>query len=234
MSHIDIAYSMDHEQGRDENRIQTQNKILKGIKQLYKHNKNVLTFKYEGSSNKKINTEQNKAQRAKIELNNLTSKLTEELSKYYDRLIEEYKKTGNRRKILSETERSPFEKKLDSTYIFYNEDMNKHIQMSRKNENKIDVLEDEKQYFKKSWKNKMLKYQNRLQELTEGVKHLDNLIQLDSDIKNFINNMLSTLSDIKKPLIKQHEGVAKVRKERKRISKYSITIDVADEVDEEL
>ena len=44
---------MDHEQGRDENRIQTRNKILKGIKQLYKHNKNVLTFKYEGSSNKK-------------------------------------------------------------------------------------------------------------------------------------------------------------------------------------
>ena len=178
----------------------TSNKIIKAIKQLYNHIKKVFTLQYEGSTIRKINTEKTKSQNINDEIHILISQIKTEINNYYIKLIENYKRTGNKRKILNELKTSSFEKKLNALYIYYNNEMNNHINMSRKLENKIDVLEDEKQYFKKNWKNKISEYEKRINKLNEGIKHIEDLLKLDTEIKDVITDLLIILSDNKAPL----------------------------------
>ena len=142
----------------------TGNKIVKGIKKLYNHIKKVFTLQYEGSTIRRINTEKTKAQSTNDEIHILISQIKTEINNYYIKLIENYKRTGNRRKILSALKNSSFEKKLKTLQIEYNEEINKHNEMYQTIENKIDALEDEKQYFKQNWKNKISEYEKQLKK----------------------------------------------------------------------
>ena len=109
--------------------------------------------------------------------------------------------------------------------------MNNHINMSRKLEHKIDVLEDEKQYFKRNWKNKIDVYEKRINKLNEGISHIENLLKLDTEIKDVITDLLIILSDNKAPLNIQQQKI--IKEKRKKTTLYSVTVDICDYVNEE-
>ena len=104
------------------------------------------------------------------------------------------------------------EKKLNSLHSYYNKELDRHYSKQRQIENKIDVLEDERQYFKKSWKHKISKYETRIQNLKEALRINQYLINLDEEIKVVISDFLSELADLKNTLKKQDEELCKEQK----------------------
>ena len=192
---------------------QTEKKIIKGIKQLYDQIVNLEALRIDNASGKKIENQKRKIENLSSQIFDLQSEYKTLINEDYEKLFDEYKQTGNRRKILSVLNyKTPFEKKLNSLHSYYNKELDRHYSKQRQIENKIDVLEDERQYFKKSWKHKISKYETRIQKLNEALRINQYLINLDEEIKVVISDFLSELADLKNTLKKQHEELYKEQK----------------------
>ena len=132
------------------------------------------------------------------------------IHKYYDIILKEYQISGNRRKILSELNReTTFQRNLNSLFNYYNVEMNQHKDEYLKVEMKLNVLEDEKQFFKKNWKNKFSEYEKRINtdnsrfnETIDGLKSAigktaEGLGQSTEDIQSVIDGLESIKSLIR-------------------------------------
>ena len=75
----------------------------------------------------------------------------------------------------------------------------------KKLEQKIEVLEDEKQYFHNNWKNKISQFEKRIEELNYGLTHNEELVRLDSEMKVVVKDQLSVLDDLRKELEQNSE-----------------------------
>ena len=197
---------------------QNERNILKGIRDLYNNMYNYIKLKQENSLDKRVKTAEKKIITINDRIFEFKTSYKNVIHKYYDIILKEYQISGNRRKILSELNReTTFQRNLNSLFNYYNVEMNQHKDEYLKVEMKLNVLEDEKQFFKKNWKNKFSEYEKRIQELNKTLELYETLKELDSEIKEVIHEQLSDLNEIKNTLKPKYEEINKVKLEDKKL-----------------
>ena len=201
--------------------IMTEKFIIKGIKDLYKHINTFNLLRYEKASQKKIKNEEIRITTINNQILELESNKINKLKDNYNALVDDYKRSGNGRNILSIINyKSSFEKKLELLHSHYTQEMNRHLILSDKLERKIDVLEDEMQYFHNNWKNKKYVFEKRIHELNEGLEYNEMRIKTDSEIKIAINEYLSSISNLKEQLKQKYEELNTKKQKETRKQKY--------------